>query len=450
MSKTIAALATPAAHSAVAVVRLSGDEAIEIADKVFLPKYIKSLTGLSGYHAAYGRAVNGSETIDEAVALVFRAPKSYTGENMVEISCHGNPLLADKIISACINAGAQPAAAGEFTRRAFENGKLDLSQAEAIAELINAESSAAAAAALERREGGLSQRIRAVKEKLSFICAKLAVWSDFPEEEDAPAMTHSELVEELAAPQQALQKLCDEYNSGRLIQEGIKIAIIGSPNVGKSTLTNLLSNSERSIVTDIAGTTRDVIEAPATIDGIAIKLLDTAGIRETDDAVERIGVQRAREAVESCDLLLLLLDASREESIEDKQLINIAKQRPKLVVYNKKDVESQSFQHLLSADVSISAKEKTGIKELKNAIKQKLGLTLSQNGARICSQRQYACALNSKKALDEAICAATSGVTLDAVGILLDEAVSPLAELLGESASEAVLQQVFANFCVGK
>lgn len=450
MSSTIVALATPCAHSAVAVVRLSGEAAIDIGARVFAPKYAESLTSLAGYHAALGQVVSENEAIDEAVALVFRAPKSYTGENMVELSCHGNPLLADRIITACVKAGARPAAAGEFTRRAFENGKLDLSQAEAIAELISAESTAAAAAALERREGRLGEKIRAIKDDISFTCAKLAVWSDFPEEEDAPAMTHDELIASLQGPQNKLKELCSKYNSGRLIQEGIKIAIIGSPNVGKSTLTNLLSESERSIVTDIAGTTRDVIEAPATIGGVAIRLLDTAGIRETDDAVEKIGVQRARQAVESCDLLILLLDASREDSIEDKQLINIAGKRPKLIVYNKKDVENRSFQHLLPADVNISAKEKTGIEELKKAIMKKLGLTLSQAGGLICSQRQYACALSAKKALDEAVCAVKSGVTLDAVGILLEEAVAPLAELLGESASETILQQVFANFCVGK
>ena len=450
MSKTIAALSTPSAHSAIAVIRLSGEDAINIADSIFRPSYIESIKQLSGYHAAHGRIIFEGKTLDEVVALVFKAPRSYTGENMVEFSCHGNPKIAARIVAACIAAGASPAGAGEFTRRAFENGKLDLSQAEAIAELIESESERAASAAVSRRDGELGRRIDAISDELSFTAAKLAVWSDYPEEEDAPFVTREELLEVFEKTSAELCELIANYNTGRLIQNGIRIAIAGSPNVGKSTLTNLLSGSERSIVTDIAGTTRDVVEAPAEIEGISQRLLDTAGIRDTDDTVEKIGVRRAREAVEQSDLVLFVIDASRGVTTEDEEIYDQIKSRPHIVVYNKNDLAPKSFQHNIKPDVEISAALGSGIDELKKAVKSALGLNLSQEGCLIASQRQFDCVLRAKKALDEAVFQLNGGVTLDVVGILLEEAVAPLAELTGRSASEAVIEQVFANFCVGK
>lgn len=450
MNNTIVALSTPAAHSAIAVVRLSGAKAISIADRIFKPAYTKNLAALPGYRAAYGEVKFEEKLIDEAVALVYRAPKSYTGEDMVELSCHGNPQLAARIISACISAGAQPASAGEFTRRAFENGKLDLSQAEAIAELIEAESDLAANAAQQRRTGELGRTVNALCDELSYAAAQLAVWSDYPEEEDAPAVTHTGLITDLTAISEQLHALSSQYNAGRLIQKGIEVAIVGSPNVGKSTLLNYLSGSERAIVTDIAGTTRDIIEAPAQIDGIALRLLDTAGIRETHDVIERIGVERAISAIESSDLILFVLDASRTVTNFDLSLFELINKRPFLVIYNKNDIKNSAFQHTIPPDVKISATTGEGVENLKNAIKKALGITLTQDGCLIASQRQYNCVLRAKKSLDEAIFQLKLSVTLDVVGILIEEAISPLAELTGRSASETVIQQVFSKFCVGK
>ena len=450
MNKTIAALATPSAHSAIAVVRLSGEKAIEIADKIFRPAYIDTITTLSGYHGAYGHIVSNGKTLDEAVAFVYRAPKSYTGENMVELSCHGNPMIAARLVAACIEAGASPASAGEFTRRAFENGKLDLSQAEAVIELIESESERAASAAIMRRSGELGKKIDEISDTLSYTAAKLAVWSDYPEEEDAPAVTREELVEIFEKASSELDLLIKNYNTGRLIQNGISIAIAGSPNVGKSTLMNLLSGSERSIVTDIAGTTRDVVEAPAQIDGIALRLLDTAGIRDTDDTVEKIGVERAKAAIEQSDLVLFVIDASREITDEDVEIFEQIKKRPHIVVYNKNDLIDRSFQQKIKPNVEISAAKNIGIDELKKKVKIALGINLTQDSCLIASQRQFDCVQRAKKSLDEAVFQLNFGVTLDVVGILLEEAVSPLAELTGRSASEAVIEQVFAKFCVGK
>lgn len=450
MEKTIVALSTPSAHSAIAVVRLSGKESVSIADKIFRPKYINSIKELGGYHAAYGTVFSDNGPIDDAVALVFHEPKSYTGENMVEISCHGNPKIASAIVAACIGAGASAAGAGEFTKRAFINGKLDLSQAEAVAELIGSESELAAAAAHRRIDGGLSREIGEITDFLSFIGAQLAVWSDYPEEEDAPAITREQLISDFENNRARLKKLISGYNTGRLIQNGIQIAIAGSPNVGKSTLMNLLCGTDRSIVTDIAGTTRDIVEAQAMLDGIALRLLDTAGIRETGDVIEQIGVERAKQAVETSDLVLLVIDSSRMIEKTDVEIFQQVKKRPHLVVYNKNDLPRESFQHDIKPDVEISAADGSGLEALCEKIKITLGINLTQDSCLIASQRQLDCVLRAEKALSEAIFQLKSGVTLDVASILLEEAVSPLAELLGKSASQAVIEQVFSKFCVGK
>jgi len=450
MEKTIVALSTPSAHSAIAVVRLSGKDAVAIADKVFRPAYIKTITELSGYHAAFGTVFSEGKPLDEAVALVFRAPKSYTGEDMVELSCHGNPQIASRLVAACIAAGAAPAGAGEFTKRAFINGKLDLSQAEAVAELIESEGERAAAAAQQRIGGALSREIGEITDSLSFIAAQLAVWSDYPEEEDAPAVTREQLIADFKLNREKLAKMVAGYNTGRLIQNGIQIAIAGSPNVGKSTLMNLLCGTDRSIVTDIAGTTRDIIEANARLDGISLRLLDTAGIRETGDVIEKIGVERAREAINTSDLVLFVIDASRPLDEGDVEIFQQVKERPHLVLFNKNDLPRESFQHDIKPDVEISAASGEGIETLREKIKITLGINLTQDNCLIASQRQFDCAQRAEKALSEAIFQLESGVTLDVAAILLEEAVSPLAELLGKSASDAVIEQVFAKFCVGK
>lgn len=450
MEKTIAALSTPSAHSAIAVVRLSGKDAITIADRVFRPAYINSITELGGYHAAFGTVFSRGEPLDDAVALVFRAPKSYTGENMVELSCHGNPQLAARLVAACIEAGAAPAGAGEFTKRAFINGKLDLSQAEAVAELIDSEGALAASAAHQRMGGALSREIGEITDSLSFIGAQLAVWSDYPEEEDAPAVTREQLIADFENNRARLKKMISGYNTGRLIQNGIQIAIAGSPNVGKSTLMNLLCGTDRSIVTDIAGTTRDIIEAQAYLDGIALRLLDTAGIRETGDIIEQIGVERAKQAIDASDLVLFVIDSSRALDEGDIEIFEQVKKRPHLVVFNKSDLPREDFQHDISPDIEISASVGSGIDELRERIKSALGINLTQDNCLIASQRQFDCASRAEKSLGEAVFQLKAGVTLDMAAILLEDAVSPLAELVGKSASEAVVEQVFSRFCVGK
>ncbi|MEG1849475.1 MAG: tRNA uridine-5-carboxymethylaminomethyl(34) synthesis GTPase MnmE [Oscillospiraceae bacterium] len=449
-SSTIVALSTPAASGALAVIRLSGPRAIELAQAVFSAKSGRPLAEMAGYTAAYGDFIAEGEPIDDGVVLLYHAPKSYTGEEMAELSCHGSMRIVSRLLGACVAAGARPAAAGEFTRRAFLNGKLDLASAEAVAELIAADSEGAARAALGRRRGALSEKVDAITDRLAFEGAQLAVWSDYPEEEDAPVVTAESLGAALRAAGAALQQLLDGYRVGALVQRGIAAAIVGSPNVGKSTLMNLLAGGECSIVTEIAGTTRDVVEAHTTLGGVALRLLDTAGIRDTEDRVERLGVERARAALAAADLVVLVLDRSRPLDSNDRALLASLKNRPHVVALNKTDLPSAILIPPEEEWVEISAATGEGAQALTDAIAARLGLNLTQDACLIASARQHDCLCRAAAALDAATAALETGITLDAVGVLLEDAVAPLAELTGRTASEAVLEQVFSKFCVGK
>ncbi|MEG1972836.1 MAG: tRNA uridine-5-carboxymethylaminomethyl(34) synthesis GTPase MnmE, partial [Oscillospiraceae bacterium] len=330
--KTIVALSTANASSAIAMLRLSGTDAVELASTVFVPFSGKKIDTLAGYTAAYGQFKNEDEIIDDGVTIVYKAPKSYTGENMAELCCHGNRIIVDKIMAALIKNGAVPASAGEFTKRAFFNGKMDLSQAEAVAELISAEGEAAYRGALMRKSGKLGQQVDSICDKLLMILSDMGVWADYPEETDTPFVTYEGLARDLGGALQEIRSLCDGYKTGRLMERGIKVAVVGAPNVGKSTLSNVLWERERSIVTSIAGTTRDVIEGDITIKGIKITLLDTAGIREAPDEIEKIGVDRSYKAINDADLVLLITDAARGITMEDRSLLTMAERLPHIVV----------------------------------------------------------------------------------------------------------------------
>jgi tRNA modification GTPase len=429
---------------------MSGPRAHAVADEVFLTKSKKKLSAAKGYSAHYGEFLAEGRPVDDGVALVFCAPKSYTGEDMVEFSCHGSVWIASAIVDACVAAGALPAGPGEFTRRAFENGKLDLSAAEAVAELIAADGLRAARAAHGRAQGALGRRVDAVGEALTVSAASLAAWSDYPEEEDVPPVTREGLRQTWEKAHEDLKKIINTYKHGRIIQNGAGLAIVGSPNVGKSTLMNLLAGAERSIVTAIAGTTRDVVEAGVMIEGVFIRLLDTAGIRPTADPVERIGVERAQKTMDAADLILAVFDRSRPLTGEDEILLEKLKGRTHVIVLNKTDLPAQVSPEQLGPCVEISAITGEGGGALRARIARELGLSGIDNGALVTSSRQYDCLLRADAALAEALSALSSGVTLDAVSVLLDDAIAPLAQLTGRSVTEAVLEQVFSRFCIGK
>ncbi len=454
MEQTIAAVATPNAAGGLSVIRISGENAVEIADKVFKPSFRRSLSELSGYTAAYGKVVCGGEEIDEAVATVFLAPRSYTGENVVEISCHGGIYITRRVLRAVISAGARAADAGEFTKRAVLNGRLTLTQAEAVIDLINANSKSSARAAKNALDGALYKKISAVISLLTDISGNLAAWADFPEE-GLEELELSGLRGQLSECEAALGELLSSYDAGRLIKNGVVTAIVGKPNVGKSTLMNLLSGCEKSIVTDIAGTTRDVVEESVLLGDIVLRLSDTAGIRETSDAVESVGVELAKKRLDSSDLVLAVFDGSEELSDEDRQLIESLKDRPCVAVINKSDLPQRIdvgyISKQLPKNVILSAKNTDCTNELEKLVSEVVKTeSLTGMEAMLANERQHACAQSAYDSINKAVFELDSGITLDAVTVSAADALSSLLELTGEQASEKIIDNVFARFCVGK
>ena len=452
---TVAAISTPLSASGLGVVRISGEDAVKIGEKCFRPfKGGHNLSTLKGYSCAYGRVFDAEGDIDEAVATVFLAPKSYTGENTVEFSCHGSPALLRRVLRAALSAGASPARPGEFTKRAFLNGKLTLTQAEAVMDIISAGSQGAGRAALALRDGALYKKIRKITDDLTALESHLAAWSDYPEE-DVPELSDEAVSTVLKEADAVLKQLISTYDAGRIIREGAVTVIAGKPNVGKSTLMNLLSGRDRSIVTSVAGTTRDVVEESVLVGDIPIRLLDTAGIHETDDVVERIGVDMAQSALDRCDAVIAVFDSSAPLDDDDRSLIEKLKNRPVIAVINKSDLEKKADADYIRSHfeycVTISAAKGDGEDEFREAL-GKLLKTADLDPAEpvMANERQLDCARRGEKALSEGMEALECKMTLDAVGICIEAALDALYELTGEKASEAVIEQVFSRFCVGK
>lgn len=451
---TIAAISTAQGAGGIGIIRISGDKAIEIADKVFVAFSGTKLCEMQGYRAAYGKILFEGETLDECVALLFRAPKSFTGENVVELCCHGGTLVTKLVLRAVLSSGAEPAEAGEFTRRAFLNGKMNLSEAESIMNLISAQSKSALKAATEVRQGSVSKKIYALCDKLENTAAHLSAWADFPEE-DIPEVSDEVLNETLDFCYNELEALIKNYDAGKAITQGVPTAILGKPNVGKSTLMNLLSGFDKSIVTDIPGTTRDVVEETVVLGEIILRLSDTAGIHKTDNIVEQIGVDRAKEKIDQSQLLLVVFDSSTPLDEEDKLIISEIGDTPAVAVINKSDLDSKidltyienKFKHV----VFISAKQGTGKDELISAVTKATGTTdFSASAVLLAGERQRSAAENALLSVKSAIEAMKAGFSLDAVTIDLENALQKLYELVGKNVSEEIVDKVFHNFCVGK
>ncbi len=452
---TIAAISTPLAPGGIGIIRISGEEAINIADRVFRAAGGKTLSALPGYRAAFGRVVgDGGAVVDECVALVFRAPKSYTGEDTVELSCHGGIYVVQKVLRLVLAAGAAPAEPGEFTKRAFLGGKIDLTEAEAVMGIISAQGEQALAASQNALEGTLSREISAVTSVLLSLAASLAVWADYPDE-DIPEIENNSLKQSLETAREQLSRLIDKYDAGQAITAGVDTVICGQPNVGKSTVMNLLARAERSIVTEIAGTTRDIVEDTVRLGNVLLRLADTAGLRESGDPVENIGVERARQRMEHAGLLLAVFDSSNALSGEDLRLLEFAGNRRTVALVNKADLETKiDINHIkkyIPNVVEISAKTGSGLENLEQAIEEILGTNeLDTSAAMLATERQLRCCTSALSGINEAILAIESGLTADAVNVSIDFAVSSLLELTGEKATDAVIDEVFKNFCVGK
>lgn len=450
--RTIAAIATPLGEGSLGVIRISGDDALAVADRVFRAFSGEKLCEKAGYTAAYGEIIDGDKIIDDGVALVFRAPKSYTGEDVVEISIHGGRLMLKSALRVILQNGAFLAEPGEFTKRAFLNGKLDLTKAESIMGLISANSEAELRLSRAAHIGGVSKKIDKIEGDLISADASIAAFSDYPDE-DIEGLDYENFLSMLKSARAEIEKMLSTYDAGRVLREGIETVIVGKPNVGKSTLMNMLSGAERSIVTDVAGTTRDVIEDTVTVGDVKLRLADTAGIHNTEDTVESIGVERAKSRIDTAELVLAVFDSTSPLDSNDLSLLENVKGKRTIAVVNKSDMENKIDMSVFGGMrmVTISAKNNTGYEDLCREIAEISGTAnLNPDTAVLIGERQRACAERALDAVNEAINALTSGQTMDAVGVCVDDALAALFELTGKRVTNEVTDEIFRKFCVGK
>lgn len=451
---TIAAISTANGPGGIGVIRISGEDAFTIGDKVFKGIGNKKISDMKGYTAAYGDVYDGDEKIDEAVVTVFKAPHSYTGENVLEISCHGGMYITKQILRSVINNGAVPAQAGEFTQRAFLNGKMDLSKAEAVMDIISAKGKTEARAALACMEGKISKEIFKINDILVHSAAHLSAWADYPDE-DIPQVDNQNLKNSLLTAKEMIENLLENYDAGMVLKRGVDTIIVGKPNVGKSTLMNQLTGYEKSIVTNIPGTTRDIIEETVVLGDVTLNLSDTAGLRDTDNLVEKIGVERARKKIETSGLVLAVFDATDNLNDEDINLLKTISELPSVAIINKTDRETvidiEYIKSQIENVVYISAKNGNGIEDLISAIEKITGTAnFDPSIATLANERQHGCAVKALEAIDEAINSIDIGFTLDATTVSIEDAIQNILEITGERASEVVVHNVFAQFCVGK
>ena len=454
MASTAAAIATPQNTGSIGIIRISGEEAISIADKIFEPTGKRRLSELEGYRAAHGFVVFEGERIDECVALVFRAPKSYTGENVVELSCHGGLFVLKKVLRAVFSSGAEPAGPGEFTKRAFLNGKLDLTEAEAVMELIGAQNEQGAKASLSALGGALSRKIDSFSKRLISASAQLSAWVDYPDDEIEELETDV-LLKTLFEVEDALSALLSGFDAGAAVTKGVETAIIGKPNVGKSALMNLLAGCEKSIVTGIEGTTRDIVEDTVNLGALVLRLADTAGIRNASDEVERLGVERAKARLERAGLVFAVFDLSRPLEEEDEEIISLCKGRRVIAVLNKNDLpvlaDEKRLKEVFPVHCELCAESGEGLSGLEEKAEQLLCTKeLDTSQGILSTERQRKNTEEALKAVRQARQALENGLTLDAVNVCIDDAIGFLLELKGEKATDAVIDEVFSSFCVGK
>ena len=454
-NSTIAAIATAPGAGGIAVVRLSGPESYAVAAQVFHPANpAKKVEDAKGYTALFGTFVEGTDAFDEGVALFFRAPHSYTGEDVVELSCHGGSAVARRLVESCIAAGAAPAAPGEYTRRAFLNGKLGLTQAEAVMDLVSADGRQGAALANASLNGALARKIGAEKEALTALQAHLAAWVDFPEE-DVPELDTVQLQGTLSGVQTDLEELIRNYDAGAVLREGVDCAIVGRPNAGKSTLLNLLAGFDRAIVTPVAGTTRDVVEQAVQLGDLRLNLFDTAGLRQTEDAIEAEGIRRSWKKLDEAGLVLAVFDGSEPLTKEDLDLARRCAGRPAIALVNKEDKPTRFDAGMIADDfvmvIPVCCREEGSRGVIAAAVARLLGTSrIDPHAASLSGQRQLAAATRARDAVDGALEAMHGGFGLDAVSVCVDDALDALCELTGENASENVINEVFERFCVGK
>jgi len=455
---TIAAISTPPGEGAISIVRLSGEEAIPAADRVFKAK--RSLEQAQSHTIHYGHIVDPktNELLDEVMVSIMRAPKTFTREDIVEINCHGGIVVVNQILQLLLRSGARLAEPGEFTKRAFLNGRIDLSQAEAVMDLIRAKTDKAMNVALNQLDGNLSHLIRSLRQEVLNTLAQVEVNIDYPEYDDVEEMTSKLLLEKARQVKQQIQSLLATAQQGKILREGLNTAIIGRPNVGKSSLLNQLLKEEKAIVTEVAGTTRDVVEEYVNVRGVPLKLIDTAGIRETEDTVEKIGVERSRKALSEADLVLLVLNQSEPLTKEDKQLLEMTKETKRIILLNKTDLPSRldlkELSEFLYEDpkFEVSVTNNEGLEQLEEAISELFfgGQTQDKDASYLSNTRHIALLENASSALDEVITGIEAGMPVDLVQIDMTRCWDDLGEIVGDSVQDELITQLFSQFCLGK
>ncbi|MEW9053341.1 MAG: tRNA uridine-5-carboxymethylaminomethyl(34) synthesis GTPase MnmE [Neobacillus sp.] len=457
---TIAAISTPMGEGAIAIVRLSGDDAISIADRIFHSISGKRLTEMASHTIHYGHLIDPKkgEVIEEVMVSVMKGPKTFTKEDVVEINCHGGIVSVNRVLQHVLAFGARLAEPGEFTKRAFLNGRIDLSQAEAVMDLIRAKTDRAMNVALGQMEGRLSRLIRGLRQEILEILAHVEVNIDYPEYDDVEEMTHKMLMEKAVFVRDELTKLLQTSQQGKILREGLSTVIVGRPNVGKSSLLNSLVQENKAIVTDIPGTTRDVIEEYVNVRGVPLRLLDTAGIRETEDIVERIGVEKSRQVLKEADLILLVLNYADQFTKEDENLFEVVRGMDVIVIVNKTDLTQQIDMEKvkqLSSDhklVTTSLLEDRGVDELEEAIASLFFAGSIETGdmTYVSNSRHIALISQSLRTIEEAIEGVEMGTPIDIVQIDLTRSWELLGEVIGESVHESLIDQLFSQFCLGK
>ena len=457
MEKTIVAISTASGNGGIGIIRLSGRQTFNVIDKIFIPK--NKSKEIKGYTIKYGNIINpnNNEIIDEVLVSYFVAPKSYTTENMCEINSHGGAVVEKRILELCLQNGAELAEPGEFTKRAFLNGRIDLSQAEGIIDLINSKTEMEAKESINQLEGNLSKKIKEIEKRMLDITVNIEVTIDYPEY-DVEEVTNNEALESLKDIHILLRDLENSFNKGKIIKDGIKTVIIGKPNAGKSSLLNTMLKEDRAIVSDIAGTTRDTIEEYLNIDGIPLKLIDTAGIRDTDNTIEKIGVEKSKKLVNDADLVIAIFDISTNFDDDDRKIMNLIKDKKAIILLNKVDIlkenksNEEEIKELNKPIIKISAKEEIGLDLLYNEIKKMFELNeiSSNNEILITNERHKNQIIKADKHILEGIETIEKHLPVDIISIYINQAMEDLGEITGENVSENIINEIFAKFCLGK